>query len=124
MVNSNNSIIPIAEVGEDGNALQCVTDRNPCCDSSKGQWFFPGGSNQVSDQRQDNSIYQSFNSNGIVALNGNGNIMTPAGLYCCVVLDAINVNQTLCPNLGEEEILIYIHIYITIILTDNISCWY
>ena len=44
--------------------------------------------------------------------------MTPTGLYCCVVLDAINVNQTLCANLSEGEIIIYIiYIYIYIIIT-------
>ena len=47
----NNSLITLEDIGEDGDALLCMTDLTACCQSSDtpigipalGDWFFPNG---------------------------------------------------------------------------------
>ena len=112
MVYANNSVISISEIGETdrfnpslmNNAVQCVTDRKPCCRSGveRGQWFFPGGEEVLA---QSSTFYQSRGDNdGTINLNRMDNVVLPAGLFCCVVPDAVNVEQTLCVNVGEEQL--------------------
>ena len=104
MVYTNNSIIPITDIGEGDSALQCITDRMPCCGSAGnriGQWLFPDTRN-VPDQSSTSSFFQSRgNSDGTVNLNRNDDVMEPIGLFCCVVPDATGTNQMPCVNVGE-----------------------
>ena len=99
---SMNNIIPITDIGEGVNALQCVTDRSPCCDSGEGQWLFPD-STKVTDEMS-SAFYQTRNTNGTVHLNRNGDVTSPTGPFCCVVLDAINDNKTVCATLGKDTL--------------------
>ena len=104
---ANNSVISITDIGEtegEINAVQCITDRKPCCRSGveRGQWFFPGGEEVLA---QSSTFYQSRGDNdGTINLNRMDNVVLPAGLFCCVVPDAVNVEQTLCVNVGEEQL--------------------
>ena len=120
-VQSNNSIISIAEIGETdtslassvqnlNNGLQCVSDRRPCCRFEGGQvggWFFPDGTMVPVEKKGNNPpLYRNRgHDDGTVNLNrANNNVMSPTGLFCCVVPDATGINQTVCISLGKTTV--------------------
>ena len=84
-------------------ALRCITDRKPCCrneNNRAGEWFFPNGTMvPVSGP-----FYRNRGpGDGTVNLNRvNTNVMSPTGLFCCVVPDATGINQTVCANISES----------------------
>ena len=106
----NNSIIPITNIVSSVNpesaakhVLHCVTDKKPCCYTPPnrfGQWYFPDGT-QVLNQFNGVTFYRNRNDDGAVNLNRVSNtIMSPAGLFCCVVPDATGISQKICANIG------------------------
>ena len=98
----DNSIIPIVEIGAGENALQCITDKAPCCGSNIGQWIFPDDSS-VPELAGNASFYVSRGaSDGTVNLNRVHDVTMPTGRFCCVVPDATGSNQTVCANIGEK----------------------
>ena len=103
----------ITEIGETDSiatlpqnmGLQCITNRMPCCRGPNfkvGDWFFPDGSVVPSQGDALTSFYRNRENNGSVSLNRiNSGIIHPTGLFCCVVPDATDVNQTLCINISK-----------------------
>ena len=110
-VYGNNSIVPIAEIGEtntsvgatQNNGLQCITDKMPCCRFRLrvGEWVFPNGS----EVPMQGTFYRNRGrDDGTVNLNFlSTDIMFPlqTGLFCCVVPDANDIMQTVCSNISE-----------------------
>ena len=115
VVYANNSVIPITEVGEtdatvppppnSNNGLQCITDRSPCCQTPPnrfGEWYFPDGMTTVPGPLQNPTTFsRTRGDDGTVNLNRVNDVMMPTGLFCCVVPDATEVDQTVCANIGE-----------------------
>ena len=119
---ANNSVISITEIGETdtssassvqnlNNGLQCVSDRVPCCRFEGGQvggWFFPDGTMvPVGPSEHGNSPFyrNRGHDDGTVNLNrANNNVISPTGLFCCVVPDAAGSSQTVCINLGKTTV--------------------
>ena len=109
-VYANNSVIPITEIGEtnttSNTGLQCITDRIQCCRSpnTAGQWHFPDGGN-VPIQNDATTFYRN-RDNGVVNLNRlNTTIMSPTGLFCCVVPDATGSSQRICVYVSKLIVL-------------------
>ena len=115
-VYANNSVIPITEIGEtdtdtmppppnSNTGLQCITDRMPCCATPPnrfGQWQFPNKTN-VGISGSTASFYRSRGDDGTVNLNRvSDDVMMPTGLFCCILRDATEVDQTVCANIGEQ----------------------
>ena len=107
VVQTNNSVILVTEIGETGDAVQCITDRMPCCSSNgaSGQWSFPNGEQVGAVSTDSFYLTRGSNDDGTVRLNRN-NIISPTGLFCCVLPDAVGVDQTQCINISEEEIIV------------------
>ena len=104
----NNSLRPIADIGVGENALQCITDKDSCCENDVGQWTFPNSS-QVPTMGQSTTIYVSRGtSDGAVNLNREDSVMMPTGQYCCMVPDTTGSNLTLCAILGEKTVHTYL----------------
>ncbi len=99
----NNSEILIFEIGQDNEALQCVTNKIPCCRTTRtGQWYYPNGT-QVSVKGHSHFFYRDRGNNGTVNLNRfNENITSPTGQFCCVVPDSNDTNQALCVSIVLE----------------------
>ena len=111
----NNSVISITEIGEtdpnsnQNDGLQCITDRRPCCRFRYrvGEWFFPNGTKVP----MRGSGATTFDRNrgrddGTVNLNRlSTDVMSPIGLFCCVVPDANDVSQTVCATISKINIL-------------------
>ena len=115
-VYANNSAIQITEIGETGtvtmppppnsnNGLQCITDRMPCCAARTnrfGQWQFPNKTN-IGIIGTTASFYRNRGDDGTVNLNRvSDDVMMPTGLFCCIVPDVTEVDQTVCANIGES----------------------
>lgn len=82
-------------------SLQCVTDRQPCCRYLlHGEWIFPNGSH-VSVLGSGATIYRTRGHDGTVSLNRRKDSgLSVGGLFCCIVPDAVGIEQTLCANVG------------------------
>ena len=109
MIYVNNSIIPITEIGEttttSNTGLQCITDRRPCCaamETRAGVWYFPDGTTTVPNQNSATSFYRNRGDDGTVNLNRlSTGVMSPIGLFCCVVPDTTETVQTVCADIGR-----------------------
>ena len=125
-VYANNSVISITEIGEtdtpatpahdSNNGLQCISDRMPCCrfgGGHVGEWFFPDGTMVPGNGP---TFYRNRGGDdGTVNLNrANTNVVSPTGLFCCVVPDATGIDQTVCVSLGKT-ILYDIQTYMTLV---------
>ena len=116
---ANNSTISISEIGRTrSEALQCITDKSPCCRSQKlGEWLFPNGTKvPIEGHDSDGNAATTFfrnRYNGKVNLNRvNSHVTYPTGRFCCEVPDAINNNQTVCAIISEcNKVLLYKYCY-------------
>ena len=76
----------------------------PCCrfhPNRAGEWFYPNGT-VVEHQAYGTVIYRNRGyDDGTVNLNRANDVMSPTGLFCCVVPDATGTNQTVCANIGK-----------------------
>ena len=116
---ANNSIIFFTAIGaikfdkyfydprhfyDASNTLTCNTDKIPCCRESDyryGEWIFPNGS-KVLNLNFGSTMFRSRWFDGTISLsrrNDTGSYAT--GLFCCVVPDAADIDQTLCANVGK-----------------------
>ena len=43
---------------------------------------------------------RGYNDDGTVNLNRKVNVASPTGLFCCMVPDAVDINQILCADIG------------------------
>ena len=80
----------------------------PCCRSvpnTAGEWFFPNGT-MVPIKLTATTFYRNRGrDDGTVNLNRlSTNVMSPTGLFCCVVPDATGINQTVCISLGKSTV--------------------
>ena len=112
---TNNSIVIITEIGQtdtyQNNALQCITDRKPCCQpppNRVGEWYFPDRT-LVPTPGLARTYYRLRGYNGTVNLNrlASSDITFPSGQFCCVVPDATNIIQTLCINISKIIVLLW-----------------
>lgn len=115
VIYNNNSIICITEIGEaesaTNNALQCITDRMPCCQTPPngyGEWYLPNGELVgLTKNHSDpfNTFYRTRGDDGAVNLNHVGSTLnrtnSPLGLFCCQVPDSTNVIQQICAYISE-----------------------
>ena len=103
-VRSNNSDILISEIGNSiENTLQCITDKMPCCRrEAVGEWYFSGNGVVPLLSSGATTFFRSRGDDGTVNLNRvSSDVLMPTGQYCCVVPDAIGVNQRACVMLSE-----------------------
>ena len=107
---ANNSVVLMAEIGEtvvyaeaaQNNGLQCISDRMPCCRFSYrvGEWLFPNGT-QVNPYYTSKFYRNRGYDDGTVNLNRPNTTFSPAGQFCCVLPNALDVFQTLCVYIGR-----------------------
>ena len=67
-----------------------------------GMWISPKGT-EIPNQSENGPFFQNRGVNdGTINLKRlDSNIVEPFGLFCCVVPDANDINQTQCVNIGE-----------------------
>ena len=96
----NNSIVSFSEIGEESEALHCLTNKDDCCrgvdseGAAMGEWYFPNNESalQTKTLSEGGSIYRNRGPS-VVRLNRRNNAMMPNGVYCCEIPDANGTNQ-------------------------------
>ena len=116
VIYANNSVIPITEIGEtnttSNTGLQCITDKMPCCAHADqgnrvGEWHFPDGTTVpelLATNPQSTTFYinRGPTDDGSVNLNRlDTSVMSPTGLFSCMVLNATDHTQAVYASIGE-----------------------
>lgn len=89
----NNSALPLSDVGEHENALNCKTNKEDCCGTPPnrfGEFYYPNGV-QVPIARQQQGFYRNRGEQ-IVRLNRRQGVSSPTGTYRCEIPDTDGVN--------------------------------
>ena len=99
----NNSIVMLEDIGEDDDALFCITNLTACCrppytgdmESALGNWYFPNGSRVPSDTVNITSgeEWDFYRTRGQMVVHLNRRRGGVEGIYRCVIPDAMNVTQ-------------------------------
>ena len=95
----NNSIVTLEDIGEDDDALLCITNHTACCrppytgetGPPVGNWFFPNGTRVPSASDQ----WDIHRDRGQMVVHLNRRRGGVEGIYRCEIPDAMNVNQTI-----------------------------
>ena len=91
----NNSLVALEDIGEDDNALLCMTNLTACCrplytgenGSAIGNWFLPNGT------RVPSMVANETSGEVVIRLNHRGH--EEEGIYRCEIPDSMNVIQTI-----------------------------
>ena len=95
----NNSIVTLENIGEGDNALLCITNYTACCrppytgdmGAVLGDWYFPNGTRVPSSGGQ----WDFHRTRGRMMVRLQRRRGGEEGIYCCVIPDSMNVNQTI-----------------------------
>ena len=85
------------DIGEDGNALLCLTDNRACCGRAQtggfilGDWYYPN-STEVPNLGNGRGFYRN-RGQSVVRMHHRRDEVT--GIFHCVIPDATGVNQTI-----------------------------
>ena len=95
----NNSNVTLEDIGEDDDALLCITNLAACCrppytgdmvPGAIGNWFFPNGTRVPSSGDQ----WDFHRTRGQMVVCLHRRRGGEEGVYRCEIPDAMNVNQT------------------------------
>ena len=87
----------LEDIGEDDDALLCITNYTACCRSDDtgrpalGQWFFPNGTRVPSSAHR----WDFFRTRGQMVVHLHRRRGGVEGIYRCEIPDAMNVTQTI-----------------------------
>ena len=95
----NNSIVTLEDIGEDDDALLCLTNQTACCHghytgvngSALGNWFFPNGTRVPSSDNQ----WDFHRTRGQMVVRMHRRRGGVEGIYRCEIPDAMNVTKTI-----------------------------
>jgi hypothetical protein len=103
----NNTVLSLSEVfGTRFSSLLCVTERRPCCFSSKraGDWHYQNGT-AVPSYGHEFAFYTSRGDDGTVRLHirDNNVSLTNISQFCCEILNINDLSQKLCVNICSSD---------------------
>ena len=92
----NNSLVNLEDIGEDDDALLCLTNQPACCrppytSDATGNWFFPNGTRIPSSGTQED-FHRTRGDMMVLLHRRRGG---EEGVYYCVLPDVLNVAQTI-----------------------------
>ena len=88
----NNSNVTLENIGEDNDALLCLTEYSTCCKQpARGNWFFPNGTRVPSSGKHWDFHRTRGNMTVLLHRRRGGE----DGVYCCEIPDAMDVTQTI-----------------------------
>ncbi len=115
MVYSNNSVVPLQDIGEGTAyltrgrtaALFCITNLVSCCrgveGGSAGEWYLPGESAPVAGINSASpsaDFTRSRNPSAVLLHRMNRGVVGPTGVYTCEIPDENRVVQQLYIGVG------------------------
>ena len=93
----NNSLVNLEDIGEEGDALLCITNLTACCSHlytgryATGNWYFPNET-RVPTESIGSHIYRSRGQMVVHLHRRRGGV---EGIYWCDIPDSMNVKQTI-----------------------------
>ena len=94
----------LENIGEDDDALLCMTNQTACCRSSDtgenasltlGNWFFPNGTRVPSETAASGEEWDFYRSSGHMVASLHRRRGGMEGIYRCEIPDTMNVPQTI-----------------------------
>ena len=90
----------LEDIGEDDDALLCITNRTACCQRpytgingpALGNWFFPNGTRVPSSAGMNRDISRSRGQMDVVMHRRRGGV---EGIYRCEIADSFGFTQTI-----------------------------
>ena len=107
----NNSIVAINDIGEQDDALLCMTDKPDCCNiqgNKMGEFYYPENNSAVPNgYESSNSLYRNRDQQ-VIRLNRRNNVLSSTGVYKCEIPDKMGIIQTLFINVTgmQKKVLI------------------
>ena len=122
----NNSLVALEDIGEDGDALLCMTDNTACCGRAQvpggrilGDWFYPNGTRVPNSligigpigtryiRYRQVTMWEFYRNRGQSVVRLHRRRGGVPGIYHCVIPDTAGVNQTIyigvyTANVGER----------------------
>ena len=105
----NNSIVAIIDIGEEDNALLCMTDDPGCCNienNKGGEFYYPN--NSAVSYSTTNSLYRNRGPQ-VVRLNRRNDTLSPTGRYRCEIPDSTGEKQNIYINITGMRAAIHLH---------------
>lgn len=106
---ANGSALSVDMIGEDDQALICITTKIDCCSLNSsyrlGEWYYPGRNSKVGVMGLKNETFYRTRGHQKVLLHRRNNGKARTGMFCCEVPDSddnCGINQILCVSLGEN----------------------
>ena len=82
----NNTVVLVDGIGEEGNALLCVTSKQDCCTTDRrGEFYYPDGV-LVPTRNISDDFYRN-RGDGFIRLNRRNGATSPTGSYRCEIPD-------------------------------------
>ncbi len=106
---SNNSIVNINDIGEDGEALYCFTNESQCCRSQDNfiegisNWYSPDG-NPVGNKMA-NTISRTRGPRSVILHRDN--VLAPTGIYRCQIYDESTYVGVYSDSKGSNKLLLF-----------------
>ena len=96
----NNTVVLVDDIGEEGNALLCVTSKQDCCTTDRrGEFYYPNGV-LVPTNGRGQDFYRN-RGDGFIRLNRRNGATSPTGRYRCEIPDAAGNLQNIVIEVGE-----------------------
>ena len=92
----NNTVVLVDGIGEEGNALLCVTSSQDCC--TTGEFYYPDGT-PVLIRNRGQDFYRN-RGDGFIRLNRRNGATSPTGSYRCEIPDAAGNLQNIVIEVG------------------------
>ena len=104
-LHGNNSIVNLNEIGNDNEALLCLTNNTNCCSSDEsaerlGHWYLPNSTIPV-------DVYgdEFYGNRGpsVIRLHRHNDSIMLSGIFHCDIPDANGINQNIYVGIYMQE---------------------
>ena len=92
-------MVTLTDIGEDRDALFCLTDQAACCRgrdtgaSAHGTWLLPGGSSVVQKSGAVAGMFYRSRGASAVLLHRDSATLGPSGVFTCDIPDSADLPQ-------------------------------
>ena len=129
----NNSCVALEDIGEDDDALLCMTNFTACCKhpdtgengSGLGMWFFPNGT-RIQSKKATSEQLDFYSTRGQRVVHLNRRRGKVEGNYRCEIPDSMNVTQTIYIGVytasSGESALLFVHSSSTVVILQCLCC--
>ena len=112
---ANNSVVSLWDIGENDDALVCITDYSQCCSVPyrQGEFYYPGGE-RVRTLGSGDGIYRNRGDQSI-RLNRKEAVTSPTGRFRCELPDANGIKQSIFINISRKQDYLFCFQGVTIV---------